>query len=353
MNEKVISEPVSGVIRKAGATPRDIARVTGFSLPTVGHILGNRGHRYRRETQEKVWQVAFELGYRPNPAAASMLTRRFNAVGLLLSVEPHRSNFPVELFEGIHDELARNDFHLTVAKFSDPNLVDESFVRKMASRWMVDGFLINYFTNFPQRMAELLERFKIPVIWMNSRHSYDCVYPDDVLAGRIATEKLIALGHRRITYYDPTGTVHYSSSDRQAGYRQAMLDAGLEPHLVCTPYHSARDQIGDIEGILSSNPRSTAIILYTHRSVDPVCTVARSRGLRIPRDLSMLLFSHAPADSTFGFVSRVIVPFEQMGQSATRQLLERITGKSADPFPPVLIPFDFDLGETMAPPPSA
>ena len=80
------------LVKGSFATVRDIARVSGLSLPTVGHILGNRGHRYRKETQEKVWRIALELGYRPNPAAASILTRRFNSVGLLLSVEPHRSN---------------------------------------------------------------------------------------------------------------------------------------------------------------------------------------------------------------------------------------------------------------------
>jgi LacI family transcriptional regulator len=326
------------------ATPRDIARLTGLSLPTVGHILGNRGHRYRKETQEKVWQVALELGYRPNPAAAAMLTRRFNAVGMLLSVEPHRSNLPVELFDSIHDELARHNFHLSVAKFSDRDLVDETFVRKMAGRWMVDGFLINYFTDFPLRMAELLDRFKIPFIWMNSPHTRDCVYPDDIQAGRMAAEKLIALGHRRIAFYDPTGTVHYSSSDRRAGYSQAMQEAGLQPNIVQTPYLTCLEQVPDVEALLTSESRPTAIILYRERSVEVVCAIARKHGIVVPRDLSLLLFHHTPLDSTVGFISRMVIPYEKMGLSATQLLLQRIKGENVGPFPPTVVPFDFDPG---------
>jgi len=339
-------------VKGSFATPRDIARVSGFSLPTVGHILGNRGYRYRKETQEKVWQVASELGYRPNPAAASMLTRRFHAAGLLLSVEPHRSNLPVELFDSIHDELARSDFHLTLAKFSDRDLIDETFVRKMAGRWMVDGFLINYFTDFPQRMAELLERYKIPVIWMNSRHSHDCVYPEDELAGRMAAKKLIALGHRHIAFYDPTGSTHYSTSDRRNGYRQAMMEAGLEPNAVTTNTITMLEEIPDIEALLSMVPRPTALILYRQRSIEAICMVAKERGLKIPRDLSLLVFTHVPAFSTVGMISRMVVPFEKMGQCATRLLLQKIKGESAGPFPPALIPFEFDPGTTCVPPSS-
>ncbi len=168
---------------------------------------------------------------------------------------------------------------------------------------------------------------------MNSRHSHDCVYPADIQASRTATEKLIALGHRHIVFYDPTTTVHYSASDRRTGYRQAMLEVGLEPNCLTTAYRTTQGQIPNIEALFDAAPRPTAMLLNSHRSIEAVCTVARSRGLKVPEDLSLIIFHHVPGESTVGFISRMVVPYEKMGQYATRLLLQRIEGKSMAPFP--------------------
>ena len=60
------------------ATFQDITRLSGLSQPTVSQILNNKGQLYRPETRQRVLAAAHKLGYRPNSAARSLVSGRFD-----------------------------------------------------------------------------------------------------------------------------------------------------------------------------------------------------------------------------------------------------------------------------------
>ena len=74
---------------------RDVAREAGVSVTTVSHALNGKG-RLNPETRERVREVADRLGYRPNPAARSLVSGR---TGLIAAVPSLPSGLNIEFSE--------------------------------------------------------------------------------------------------------------------------------------------------------------------------------------------------------------------------------------------------------------
>ena len=64
---------------------RDVAREAGVSVTTVSHALNDKG-RLNPETRQRVREVADRLGYRPNPAAKSLVSGRTGLIAAIPSL---------------------------------------------------------------------------------------------------------------------------------------------------------------------------------------------------------------------------------------------------------------------------
>jgi LacI family transcriptional regulator len=306
-----------------------IAERSGFSKATVSQILNRQEDLFRPETVRKVLAAARELDYRPNAAARGTRRGRFGCVALLVSTHYYRSNLPVGLLGGIHEALASRDLHLVLAKLPDEKLTNEGYVPKILREWMADGLLINYNVDIPARMVELIEKHGIPSVWMNAKRHTDCVCPDDLAAGREATERLIGLGHSAIAYVDTnyrSPQLHYSKIDRHAGYAEAMTSAGFEPVLNTGPgAKSGESRLSYFARWLDGPDRPTAILTYGARTeLYPMLYAAKGLGLSVPGDLSAVTFAEGPADDIGVRAATMVVPNREIGGAAVEMLARKI-----------------------------
>src|SRR5690349_18023437 len=105
-------------------TIKEIAQHTGLSIPTVGNVLGRSAGRYSQATRQRVMKAAQELGYRPNSSARAMRSGKIGCAALVLS-RSHPSilsHIPLGLLDGLDDELAQHNMHLTVSRLTDEQL---------------------------------------------------------------------------------------------------------------------------------------------------------------------------------------------------------------------------------------
>jgi len=336
-------------------TLKQIAEKTGLSKPTVSQILNGKG-LYSEDSRRRVWKAARELGYRTNAAARAVSTGTFGMVSLLLSTEKNRSTLPSLLLDGIQDELSERELHLNVAKLPDEQPTNDGFVPKILREWMADGLLIDYTDRIPRRMIELLREHNIPSIWVNSRQAADCVHPDDLAAGRRATEHLLSLGHRRIAFVDTShpqdrmDIAHYSAQDRADGYAAAMKAAGQTPHVhrrdVSDPDYSRRQWT---LSWLAGPDAPTAAVAYAVPCAVTVAWTLLGEGRQVGRDFSLIPMADTPGRlADIRFVT-MIVPQHDMGQAAVRRLMEKIS-EPAKELQPLAIPFEQSKGNSVAPP---
>lgn len=337
-------------------TVYQIARAAGLSQPTVSEILNGKGDRYRLATRERVLAVARELGYRRNAYARGMATGRFDAVALLVSTEIGRSGPYLRVLEGAHDALAERGMHVSLARLPDQALCDEGYVPNLLREWRVDGLLITYATQIPARMSELIAACGLPSVWLNSKRAVDCVHPDDVHGGRIATEHLLGLGHRRIAYVDFTRGerdregAHYSEDDRLAGYQEAMRSAGLAPWIVRGERRiPSAERLAAARALLMRTPRPTAVVTYGWAPGEALFAAALGAGLRVPQDLSLVAIENAIPNESAIAVTTALVPEHAMGRDAVPMLLARLADPCT-PVPALALPYTLSVQRSCAPP---
>ncbi len=331
-----------------GVTIQDIALKSQLSKPTVSQILNNKGGPYNAQTRARVLQLARDLNYRPNSAARATSLGRFDAIALLLSTIELRSILPQRLLDGIFDALAERNLRMCIAKLPDQALVDDGFVSHILQQWFADGLLINYNNFIPPHLIELVRAYGLPAVWINSKHSANCVYPDDIAGGYLATEYLIELGHRRIGFARFGGWDHYSAVDRHSGYAKSMQAAGLTPRLLQMDDASVEDFMAFAHSWLASPDRPTAVVVYADGELWPIYEAARRLNLKIGRDLSLIVYHEQPLSYVDAHFDTLVLPEEELGRKAVEMLLNQLS-RPGQPLQPFVVAGKVHAGNTCGP----
>ncbi len=338
-------------------TLKEIAKATGVSFPTVSHVLNpnsSRHNAYSLKTRERILRVATQMGYRPNQAAQTMATGRFGSIALLTTTTDARSYLPEELLNGIQQAASARDLSLVLARLPDERLTSEQVLPKILRQTMTDGLLIDYTDHVPQALRDMIVRYNIPSIWINVKQAVDAIHPDDMAAARLATRKLVELGHRRIAYadfaYDSEVTdEHYSYTDRRAGYIAVMREAGLQPHFLTRSLVGKNSLLlNEAHAVLSQADRPTAIVTYSGFTLSPLLVAAMIRGISVPRDLSLVTFSDRKYADVAGVdVTTILLGREELGAKAVDMLEQKIAAPRL-PIPACSVGVEWNAGTTVA-----
>ena len=338
-----------------------IADEVGVSTMTVSRVLSGQTKEVWRSSSKRadeIRRVADKIGYRPNAAAKAVVSGRFGAISLLHGDLRKQVFFlPRTLMLGIHDALVERNLHLTSAVLHDDRLADEAVVPKLLRELAADGLLIDYRVSIPDRLLDLVQKLRLPSLWMNTKVEQDCIYPDDIDGGRRAARHLLELGHRRIAFVshsvspEPTGGLveHHSVQDRLSGAREEMCRCGLDLQVVHPrSIVPTAERAAWLAECLLKTDRPTAVIAHSQFEALAVQTAAWRRGLVVPQDLSIVTFHDEPLDVHGETMTTFVVPFAEIGRRAVGHLWDRVEG-CAEPLGSCVIPLSFKQGVSTAP----
>ncbi len=331
------------MIEKRPITSVDVAKLAGVSQVTVSRTLSGNTP-VSDKTRTRVMEAVQELGYRPNSAARAARTGKTGNIGLLLSTEKSRSRIEPELIQSIHDALNEKNLHLTVSIMKNEQLTDKDKVPRLLTDLLADGLICNYTHDIPPALLEMVSQYNIPVIWVNASFDHDCILPNDFEAGRLATEHLIAQGHRSIGYVAFVESGHYSEESRLAGYQAAMESAGLEPNvrLLHTTNLIKKEPTVDDNRLdlclsyLQEPDLPTAVVTYSMATVYPLWAGAQKLGRNIPEDLSIITIGDTLKNPFGKTISTVILPAEKIGRQAVEAVLKKVK-RPSEKLPPTKI----------------
>jgi LacI family transcriptional regulator, repressor for deo operon, udp, cdd, tsx, nupC, and nupG len=322
-------------------TSIDVARAAGVSQSTVSLVFSGKGQgRVSEATQEHVRRCARELGYRPNVAAQALRLGSSRAVALLV---PDITNpFFSRVLRGAQRAAQAAGYTVAlVDTANDRRWEAQSFEALRAGP--VDGYLLFEVTP-PEGLAA-----EDHVVLIESEAPKRSSVSFDALDGaRAAFDHLIELGHRRIGHlaaaFDAP-TFDLRERARRAAFAVAGLDPESQPRLA-TPI--SIDDARDVGlGLLAEEP--TAVFCDDDVIAAGMYLAARERGLRIPRDLSVVGFD----DMDFARVlepalTTVALDAELLGATAFELLEERMAGKR--PRRPVVLPARLVVRGSTGPP---
>jgi len=187
----------------------EIARQAGVSTGTVSRVINGKS-TVARQTREEVLAVMKRLGYEPDPVARELSMRSKYTLGIWVGSGANRLS---PYFNQVWRALMREIQGRATQFIELP--VDLTHFRRR-----VDAVLIFHCDAIDERLATLASR-EIPVVLIGHRPGVSGVAPDDHQGGRLAGERLMALGHRRLLHLSVSGDFQWAL-DRASGFRQAL-----------------------------------------------------------------------------------------------------------------------------------
>lgn len=309
-------------------TIRDVAREAGVSPAAVSKVLNN-AYGVSDAMRERVTAATRKLGYRPKPAARAMRGRSYTIGVLLADVA---SPFAPMIVDGIQREIDDTGLQVLLGPGGASPERQQRSIEAMVDRQM-DG-LILIAPNVPTAWLETLAEM-VPVVVI-ARHgggrNYDSVVDDDVAGAELVVEHLTELGHERITHVaHPIGKLRrpsvLSHTAREDGYRRAMTDRGLVPHVVTTSYTEEGGYTAAMAALRSEHP-PTAIFAGADVAAFGVLRAAAELGLDVPGDVSVAGYDNV-AISGLPQISLTTVDQSgaHTGSMSARLLRERLDGR--------------------------
>lgn len=314
-----------------GVTIADVARLAGVGRGTVSRVLNNRTN-VDPETRARVLAAIKTLDFMPNQTARRLSLRRTQTVAVILPYLTRPAS--VERLRSIEMTLAAAGYDLIVFNVETVERRDAVF-RDLPRPERVDGLIIVSLSPHPDEL-ERIARSGLPTVLVDAHHrALPRVVTDDVLGGRLVTQHLINLGHRRIAFVGdiPRTPMAFTSSRlRLIGVRRAVAAAGLRlpPALVGVGAHSGARATELATRMLTSPNPPTAIACASDTQAAGVLEAAANLGLRVPQDLSVTGYDDLDLADQLRLTT-IHQPLFESGVRAVQRLLRRVEGGAPEP----------------------
>lgn len=314
--------------RRQAVTIKHVAADAGVSLQTVSRVINNEPN-VRPEMKSRVQASIDKLGYVPSIAAQRMSGSRSY---LILAINDRDrtiadwrarqgTDWVDQMLLGGMLKCAEHGYRMIfelVDTHSDH--VERELLAAIAAL-QPDGIILTPPHSDNPQIVALLDSQKIPFVRIGS-HQKGAGIPvsmDDEGSARQAARYLIERGHRSIGFI--AGSPEYNLSGwRVDGWRAAMDEAGLPTAgLLAEGDFSYASGEAAARRLLEGPAPPTAIIASNDQMALATLEVARSLGLAVPHDLSLISFDNTP-----------LVHFTQPPLTAVDQPIAATTSKAVE-----------------------
>jgi LacI family transcriptional regulator, galactose operon repressor len=313
------------------ATIREIAELAGVSIATVSRVVNGRGD-VAPETRELVQRIVRERGYLANRSARGLSRGRTGLIGATVPML-HPLYFS-HILSGAAEALYEQDMRLVLC----PTMHEHDREASLLERLMhgtTDGAVVILPEETSDELEELLNhgyRFVVidPLVPLNER--IPAVSAANTAGAAQAMQHLLRLGHRRIgAITGPAGG--NASVFRRRGYYATLAEAGIAPDPEIELEGDFRIASG-IEAtlrLLDLPEPPTAIFCFNDNMAIGALRAARSRGVRVPEELSIVGFDDLEeAEIVSPPLTTVRQPLAEMGRIAVSLLTRLLEGQSLE-----------------------
>lgn len=313
--------------RRRPATLSDVARLAGVSIATASKALNGRAE-VRASTRQKVIDAAESLSFVPNQLAQGLLTGQTRTVGLLTSDLEGRFSLPIMM--GAEDAFGADSTSVFLCDARGDPIREQHHVRALLSRH-IDGLIVVGARPDPRR--SLGDSVNVPVVYAyapsESADDYS-ITSDNVQAGRLAAEHLLAIGRRRVGMI--TGDQSYGAAhDRVAGATEALASAGLEPVGGAAYYGSWSEAWGRgaTRMLLDAHPDVDSLLCGSDQIARGATDALRELGRDIPGDVAVVGHDNWEAIAAGGRppLTTIDMNLQELGRRAAARLFEAIAGE--------------------------
>lgn len=340
LTPEVEEQKISQLIRnrKNGATISDVAALAGVSIGSVSRVLNNISGKINisEKTRSRIMNAARELGYRPNPFASALRSRKSGVIGAV--IRDIGDQFMQQLIGGVQEVCNDRGLDVLMSHAKHEKLTTEHQINLMLHQFF-DGLIILGDMEGDEALMEQLSRHNTPIVSLDGRRSdyISTVRFDDFMSGRISLEYLYRLGHRHVAII---GNLHHSAvRDRVnaslAWWQEQQKCEQLDLILSASNMRQSMDRTTYLLG-LPDPP--TAIVCSNDVLAQGAINAVWQKGLRVPNDMSVLGFDDLTPLCEAYQLTTVQQPIPEAANAAVTELQRQIAAFSeGEPMVPASI----------------
>jgi LacI family transcriptional regulator len=320
-------------------TIRQIAKLAGVSRSTISRVINNHPH-VSPETREQVLQIVAETGFRPDPIARSLSSRRAGIIGLVIPLAIQslfEDPFFPRLMQGISQGCNSHDY--TLSFFLLHTLEEEAKLYPRISRsQLLDGVIVTATRTGDSLIPQLIAD-QTPLV-VHGRHEdprVSFVEVDNVTGSYTAVTHLVRLGRCRIALIAGlSGSL--AAKDRKRGYLKALHErrVGVDESLIVRGDFTEASGYEAMQRLLPHEP--DAVFVASDTMALGALRALREAGKRVPDEVALVGFDDTPQAATFNPpLTTIRQPIQQTGVLAVETLID-ILENGADPPRRIILP---------------
>lgn len=328
-------------------TIKDIAAQLDVSASTVSRAL-NDSPLIKKETRDKIQELAKELKFQFNAGARSLSGRKTGNIAIVYEIHQGQlgpSLYINQLFIELRHVLEKSDLDAIVLEGYSPGS-EPSNIDRLLRQQKVDGFIIVH-DHITVKDYESIKEADIPFVQLQllpryvEREKIDYFFSDNTKGGRIATEHLIEMGCKNILTVLPPEVDYEEYSNRTLGYKQALEAHGLKfksTNIVPANFSFSvgNELFNDHEELIR---RADGIFFQTDIQAFGFLTIAKERGIRIPEDLKIIGFDDSPlCEAVTPNLSTIHQPKMKLAELACNRIISLINGKDGSELVQEIVP---------------
>lgn len=313
-------------------TLEQVAALAGVGRGTASRVI-NGSPQVSERTREIVMRAVEELGYVPNQAARTLVTRRTDTIALVIA-EAEERIFGEPFFAGVVRGIsaALNDASRQLVLSLVHSTDQAERLGGYLTRQHVDGVLLLSLHDDEPFPVDLDAR-RLPVVLGGRAEQWTGSYVDvdNVDGARQAVAHLVGTGRRAIaTISGPRAMA--SGRDRVEGYALAMADAGFaaDPDLVVEGDFSEQSGWTGMEELLARRPDIDGVFAASDLMAMGAMRSLRAHGRRVPEDVGVIGFDGTTAsETTDPPLSTVRQPLGELGRAMAQMVLRHVDAPDA------------------------
>ncbi|ACL77752.1 LacI family DNA-binding transcriptional regulator [Ruminiclostridium cellulolyticum] len=314
-----------------------IAQKTNLSPGTVSIVLNGRGDKMRisEKTQNRVWEEAKLLGYKPNIYARRLRNQSAGNSAAIIGIlwpSVYSSELIVSFFDGIQNSILNDKLNVEVVfkpyQYSEISKMEDVFKNQLFNGVIIVGA--------SDRDVDYMYTIKsaMPIILFNRQNDkYGSVCIDNYDTGKKVAGLLAARKHKKVGLISPN-LLSRNFSMRRTGFLDGCQKYGIS----VLPEHIIQETI-DSEGgyrsaekLLRSESLPTALFLLVSGYSHGVYSVFQKNGVRIPEDIEIIGCSDIVSSRILKPSMTVIdLPVQKMVKKSLLLILDMINGYIQDP----------------------
>lgn len=303
-------------------TIKDVAKAAGVSYSTVSKALRD-SPLVKQPTKDLIINVANQLGYEPNAAARSLVSKRSFTIGVVWPTIERVAH--AALITSLNKKLEELSY-TTLISINEPEFAFKTF-----NQHQVDAILMFDETGHPLNLSS-----KAPVVIygiVSEDNPFTTIDANRHMAIFLAYKHLYEIGHRKISY------IGYLESDRLqmekvSGFNQAVSEFHTPPFPNLIMEVEGLEQYDGYESmrqVLESSTKPTAIISGSHDLTRGILRAIQERNLSVPHDFSLISYDYVPETKSKEIeLTTVGVPIDTITENLADVLMEIIDENEVD-----------------------